>query len=260
MATVLDILKETKRDNCGRCGFPTCLAFAASVHSGGAKKSLCPFVQADEEPEERQDAPRPDPETALAKELRSKVKSLDLSRRAPGLGGKVVEIEGGKALELDYLGRKIFISGEDVLSEHGEELETRDQILLYNYLFFGGQGPLAGRWVGLESFPNSISKVVTLKRYTEDKLAAAFKSRVRDLIEGCRRLGGKKAEPCHADACMTVPVLPRVPVQIHFWDEDREDGFPAKVKVLFDERALDFLDIESLIFAAERLAETLTGR
>ena len=260
MATVLDILKETKRDNCGRCGFPTCLAFAASVHSGGAKKSLCPFVQADEEPDERDGAPRSEPETVLAKQLRSKVKSLDLSRRGSGLGGKVVEIDGGKALELDYLGRKIFISGENVSSEHGEELETRDQILLYNYLFFGGEGHLSGRWAGLESFPNSISKVVTLKRYTEDKLADAFKSRVLDLVEGCRKLGGKTVEPCHADACMTVPILPKVPVQVHFWDEDRDDGFPAKVKVLFDERALDFLDIESLIFAAERLAETLTGR
>jgi hypothetical protein len=260
MATVLDILKETKRDNCGRCGFLTCLAFAASVHSGGAKRSLCPFVKVDEGPEERESPARSDPETVLAKELRSKVRSLDLSRRAPGLGGTVVEIKGRKALELDYLGRKIFISGEDVLSEHGEELETRDQILLYNYLFFGGEGPLSGRWVGLESFPNSISKVVTLKRYTEDKLAGAFRARVRDLMEGCSRLGGKIAGLCHADACMTVPVLPKVPVQVHFWDEDRDDGFPAKVKVLFDDRALDFLDMESLIFAAERLAETLIGR
>jgi hypothetical protein len=260
MATVFDILKETRKDNCGKCGFPTCLAFAAAVHSGGAAKSLCPFIESAEEPETTVEGPRTDPETALARQLRSKVKDLDLSKRAPGLGGQVVDIGGKKALELHYLGARVFISAEEVFSESGQELETRDQILLYNYLFFGGHGPLSGKWTGLESFPNSISKVVTLKKYTEDKLAQAFRSRPAGLVEACEKIGGKKAEPCYADACITVPVLPRVPIQIHFWDEDREDGFPAKVKVLFDERALDFLDIESLIFASERLAETLTGQ
>ena len=40
-----------------------------------------------------------------------------------------------------------------------------------------------------------------------------------------------------------------------FWDEEKEDNFPAKVKVLFDEKVMDYLDIESLVFACERMAE-----
>ncbi len=258
MVTVLDILKETRKDNCGKCGYPTCLAFAAAVHSAGAEMSLCPFIEISEEAEKPPETSRADPETALARQLRSKVRDIDLSMRAPGLGGRVVEHDGEKALELEYLGMKVLVSGQDVRELFGRELETRDQILLYNYLFFGGEGPLAGRWTGLESFPNSISKVVTLKKYTEDRLALGFKSRVQDLVDACMRLGGKQVEACYADACLTVPVLPKVPIQVHFWDEDREEGFPAKVKVLFDERALDFLDIESLIFASERMAEILT--
>ena len=66
MTTVFDILKETKKDNCGKCGFPTCLAFAAAVHSGSARKSLCPFIQGLDEDDSHGKAPRPDPETALA--------------------------------------------------------------------------------------------------------------------------------------------------------------------------------------------------
>ena len=171
----------------------------------------------------------------------------------------MIRVNGRPALEFTYLGNKVHISGEDVSSEDGTELETRDQILLYNYLFFGGHGPLSGIWVGLESFPNSMSKVVTLKKYTEDKLADFFRSKPDKLREACLEVGGWDQADCHADLCMTIPVLPKVPVQIHFWDEDLEDGFPAKVKVLFDQRALDFLDIESLIFAAERLTETLVS-
>ncbi len=257
MATIFDILKKTKRDNCGECGFPTCMAFSAAVHTGSAPISRCPFIEGvfDEWPKKR---PMEDPETALAKELKEKVRDVDLAERSKDLGGEVVEIKGETALRLEYLGEDIFISPRKVFRGDGKELEPRDQILLYNYLFFGGKGELSGEFVGLESFPNSISKVVTLKRYTEDKIASHFSSRPNELKEACERLGGKVIGPCHADLCILIKVLPRVPIEIHFWDEDKEDGFPAKVKVLFDKRALDFLDIESLIFSAERLAETIT--
>lgn len=258
METIFDILKQTKKNNCGKCGYPTCMAFAAAVHTGGALKSSCPYIAKSQEVNNTQYVLKDDPETALAKELKSKVKNIDLQERAEGLGGTVVKTKKGEALSLNYLGNEVFISSETVYFKNGKELETRDQILLYNYLFFGGKGTLSGNYVGLESFPNSISKVVTLKRYTEDKLATAFSGKSELLIKKCEAIGGEKIESCHADACIKINILPKVPIQIHFWDEDKEDGFPAKVKVLFDERALDFLDIESLIFAAERLAETIT--
>jgi len=57
-------------------------------------------------------------------------------------------------------------------------------------------------------------------------------------------------------AAFLVPVLPRLPLFVLFWDEEQEEGFPAKVKVLFDQGVLDFLDIESLVFSAERMAES----
>ena len=256
METIFDILKQTKRDNCGKCGYPTCMAFAAAVHTGSSSKSACPFIEGASDDRK---SPLQDPETALARQLRQKVKDIDLEKRAKGLGGRVVDTDHGPALCLLYLGREVFISRERVFSVDGSELEPRDQILLYNYLFFGGEGELSGKWVGLESFPNSISKVVTLKRYTEEKIARHFAGKAEEFLEKCREVGTTEVADCQADACVTVPVLPKVPIQLHFWDEDTEDNFPAEVKALFDERALDFLDIESLIFAAERLAETITG-
>ncbi len=52
-----------------------------------------------------------------------------------------------------------------------------------------------------------------------------------------------------------MAVLPKIPQQLFFWDEEPEDGFEAKVKILFTENVLTFLDIESLVFTAERMAE-----
>ena len=261
MATVFEILRKTRKDNCRECGYLTCMAFAAAVHTGAARMSACPFIETGTGDDHNQNNNRSltESETALVKTLRSKVKDIDLAACAKALGAEPIPGEYGQELELEYLNKKIRILPDKITAADGQELETRDQILLYNYLFFSGSGRLSGRWTGLESFPNSISKVVTLKRYVEERLAEAFGSRPEKLERRCRDVGGRRVEPCHADVCMQIPVLPRVPVQIHFWDQDEEDGFPAKVKVLFDENALDFLDIESLIFAAERMAETITG-
>ncbi|MEF3167810.1 MAG: DUF3786 domain-containing protein [Deltaproteobacteria bacterium] len=266
MATVLEILRATPRTNCGGCGYPACMAFAAACATGAAHPSQCPYIRAEGldtlcagDGHEAAEAGATIAETALLKDLREKIRHVDLAARAGQIGAETVDEGGETALTLPYLGRSIKISAGAMEDPQGGEPDPRDQILLYNYIFFGGKGGLSGEWVGLESFPNSISKVVTLRKYTEDKLASAFTGKVTALEEAARRLGGRPARDCHADLCMVIPVLPMVPIQILFWDADEEDGFPARAKVLFDARALTFLDIESLIFAAERMAETIIG-
>ncbi len=265
MTNVLDILRLTPKTNCGECGFPTCMAFCVGVTTGKASWKQCPYI--DESKAEEMFPAKAgnaeasgglDPDTALLRELKQKIRDVDLGQRAKGLGARLIKSEGGsKGLEFTYLGRTVVVTPSGIVDGSGRELDPRDQILLYNYVFFGGRGELSGQWVGLESFPNSVSKVVTLRRYTEEKLSSYFEGRSKELVEACKKIGGKIVKPCHAEVCVRVPILPKVPVQVHFWDSDQEDGFPAKVKVLFDKRALDFLDIESLIFAAERMAEMM---
>ncbi len=252
----LDILKKTPKTNCGDCGYPACMAFAVAVVSGGENLRHCPYIDAVSDEEMATPVQHvSDPDTVLLKSLKAKVRSIDIGRRACRLGGEMITDNDIEMLRLSYLGDVVLISSDRITSSAGGELDPRDQILLYNYLFFGGAGDLSSEWVGLESFPNSISKVVTLRRYTEEKLAAEFTGRVERLKEVLEKLRATDVLECHADLCMVVPVLPRVPIQVHFWDADDDDGFPASVKVLFDSNALEFLDIESLIFAAERMTE-----
>ena len=40
----LDILNRTPKTNCGECGHPTCLAFAAAVSRAGLDINLCPYI------------------------------------------------------------------------------------------------------------------------------------------------------------------------------------------------------------------------
>ena len=261
-----ELLSLTPGTNCGRCGHPACLAFAVAVTRGGADPALCPHLDPSRLPAELrgdggglEDVARGQEERdlALVAHLKSRIGDLDFTALAGRIGADQ-ESSDATSLHFTYLGRPVTLSREQAVMAGGDLVDPRDQILLYNYLAFGGGDPPAGEWVGMESLPNSISKVRTLATYCEERLADRFRGRPAALAELCERIGGHAGpEDQSADVARIIPVLPFVPLHLLFWDEDPEDGFPARVKILFDERVMDFLDLESLVFAAERLADRL---
>ena len=42
--TGIEIFKHLPKTNCGKCGVPTCLAFAMGLAAGKAELAACPFV------------------------------------------------------------------------------------------------------------------------------------------------------------------------------------------------------------------------
>lgn len=263
----LDFLRVTPRTNCGSCGHPTCLAFAVAVTKGGADPALCPHLPPDalaatgnlvpgaglarvERGQEERDM-------ALVAHLKSKVNVLDYPAIAPKLGAACIPGPPA-ALRFRYLNRQVQISGEEGRLEGGELIDPRDQILLYNYVASGGGEAPRNEWVGMESLPNSMAKVRTLAAYCEQPLARRFAGRREALARACRLLGALPGpEGQSADLGVILPVLPFVPLYLLFWDAEPAEGFACRIKMLFDRRVLDFLDIESLIFATERMAERL---
>lgn len=249
------------------CGHPTCLAFAVAVTKGGADPALCPHLATFGLEDARRDGPgeglaqvergQDERDMALVAHLKAKVQGLEYSAIAPRLGA---ELHPGPppTLHFRYLGRGVALSGEAALLEGGRLIDPRDQILLYNYVASGGGQVPQEIWVGMESLPNSIAKVRTLAAYCEQPLAGRFSGRSEALARVCSLIGARPGpEGQSGDLGLVIPVLPFLPLYLLFWDEDTEEGFASRVKVLFDQRVLDFLDIESLVFAAERMAERL---
>jgi hypothetical protein len=262
-----EFIRHTPGTNCGECGHPTCLAFAVAVTKGGASPSRCPYIDsagldavsfpsagnglADvARGQEQRDL-------ALAEHLKTKIQKSDFASLAPLLGGSWTA-DQPDLLRILYLGREVEISRAGLLINGVHAADPRDQILLYNYVASGGGTAPQGDWLGMESLPNSMSKVRTLATYCEKPLADHFAGRVHDLAGICAVIGAVSGpEEQSADLGVIVPVLPHVPQYLLFWDEDREENFESRVKVLFDCQVLDFLDIESLVFSAERMAERL---
>lgn len=258
----LEIVQRTPRTNCGECGYPACLAFAANVAKSGEDPSKCPYINLDGMDLKKESGTALDMlaekhDLELIKHLQEKIKDYNFPDIAPLLG-LTVNPDNKDVLLFSYLGQQVQLGKEHLLLDEKEPEDHRDKILLYNYVYSKGDTPLAGEWIGLESLPNSISKVRTLATYCENRLADLFTGMAKDgILSLCRRLNGTEITGTSASAAILIPVLPHLPQQLHFWGEEPDDGFDAKVKVLFDQNVLSFLDIESLVFSAERMADRL---
>jgi hypothetical protein len=266
----LDILQRTPKTNCGECDHATCLAFAAAVTRAGEEITKCPYIDlvgleavvpvGKKDMGELAEQVAAEQDIALVKYLQSKISQFDFETIADPLGAGW-SADQPDILVFNYLGREVKLGKSEVLLNNDTVADPRDQILLYNYIHSSGGRRPDGNWVGMESLPNSISKVKTLATYCEEKLAKIFVNKSLNLLEEVGKkidgIAGPEDLSSTATTAFVIPVLPMVPQFLLFWDEEPDDGFEAKVKVLFDHHVLDFLDIESLLFSTERLAERL---
>ena len=259
----LDVLKKTPKTNCGKCGYPACLAFAANVAKSGEDPKKCPYInleglEMDTQVDTGLEEMGREHDLQLIQHLKEKIAPMDLARAAEPLGASWSP-DDADILSFSYLGQQVRLGKKTILLDGIEPEDPRDQILLYNYVHSGGGREPDNNWIGLESLPNSISKIRTLKVYCEDRLADLFTGRTtRDIINLCNRIPSNLDMESSASVAVIFQVLPMLPQYLLFWKEEPEEGFDAKVKILFDHHVLDFLDLESLVFSAERLADRLS--
>lgn len=266
----LDVLRRTPKTNCGECGHATCLAFSVAVSRTGADMSLCPYIDTRGLDAKREESTKDmssladqvsrEHDLALVQHLQEKVSGLNFASIAKTLGALWKE-DKPDTLYLRYLGQSVMLGKAKMLLDNNSVVDPRDQILLYNYVYSCGGRKPDNTWVGMESLPNSISKVKTLATYCEKRIAKVLSGKPSYLLtEIGRQLDGYEGPDelsSSATSALIVPVLPMVPQYILFWEGEPHEGFEAKTKVLFDHHVLDFLDLESLVFSAERLAEKL---
>ncbi len=267
--SALDLYKVTPRTNCAECGFPTCLAFATRVIVEKKPLDTCPYL-GDEVKEslgnriqEQQEAGvyvKRDKYKITADYIREQIEHHDLAAIAPGLGAECQEKDGQPFLRFSYLNRECLLSKEEIFIQ-GESAEDHwDNILLYNYVHFSGVEPIHGEWIPIDNIPGHIPKKPELEHGCEEKIARHFAGKRLHLMRAAAALAGEyQGDASHADAAFTLFPLPRVPFYVLFWDHVPEEGFSARVKVLFDRSVTSYLDIESLVFLAEKFADALIG-
>ena len=84
--------------------------------------------------------------------------------------------------------------------------------------------------------------------------AARFAGHPEALARACRHLGG--TPETKADVGFAIPVFADFRILFQFWDGDEE--FPAQIKYLFDENALQYMHYETLWYVMGAAMSRLT--
>ena len=102
---------------------------------------------------------------------------------------------------------------------------------------------LTGRWVSTQHFGRYIH--TGLLEPERDKLADAFDANPGSLERACKALGGRRITG--GDEAYAVEVMDGLEIGIFFWHADEE--FPAQLRYLWDENALQYLKYETMYYA-----------
>jgi hypothetical protein len=254
------------RSNCKECGLPTCMAFATHVLREGTKPELCPYWKPEDlafvkqsMQEQGEDSAYPDHLFSARKFVQGKIRDYDFSQVAKRIGAQLeILADGEPALIINFLEQLYRVRKGEVEAVDGADHDLWDHVLLYNYVAENGGREPTGEWVPMESLPGSLAKRKAFVSGCEEKIAAAYTGKPEKLKESLKIIKADFPElESNAEVAAVFYPLPKIPFQLLFWDADLDDGFPAQVKVLFDETVLDYLDIESLVFLGEKCAERL---
>lgn len=265
--TPLELYRATPMTNCRHCGFTTCLAFATAAIVEKKPLDLCPFLRSEvkaalaERIAEQHRADiyvKRDLYRYTADDIREKLRERDFAAVADGIGALFEAREGVEVLSFLYLNRSCELSRSEILLDGRPAEDPWDNILLYNYVYFAGREERTGEWIPIDRIPGHIPKKPELEKGCEEKISRHFEGRKERLAAACKALGGLPSnEITNADLAVEFHPLPKVPFLLLFWDHVPEEGFPARAKVLFDLSVTNYLDIESLVFLAEKFAEAL---
>ncbi len=267
--SVVDLYsKVLPRTNCRDCGYQTCLAFAGMVVSEKLPLNKCPHIpgeiltwaQAELDAQYREGKwlkkDMAKEALVLAREKAASMNLGDISRR---IGGELITRDGQTYVSLPYFNSSVCITLEQITDSAGHELSRNEQTFIYMHMAHGGTKPPSGVMKSLKEFPNTISKVSSMRGHVEAPLQKQFAGSLDPLKAACLAAGGEDVSLTYEDpsAAFSFRAFPLVPVVLLFWDA--EDGFEAEAKLLFDQTIVEHLDIESIMFLSEHLASLLLG-
>ena len=269
--TVIELYRDVlPKTNCGDCGQPACFAFATRVIVEKEPLGRCPHIESGLLVRyETRLAEQRSGGTSVKKDVASDAREWARERGAsmkfedlPGrIGGRLIETDGGTALELPYFTDAIVVTRDTVRKKTGEELGHYQQVFIFNHIAMGGNAVPTGKWVSLKEVPHSGPKLRSMKAHVEDHLVRRFSGKLEELAAEAAAIGGEPVSDYEnsADSAFLFRPLPRVPVMLLFWDGDPVDGFDAEARFLFDDTINQHLDIESIMFLCELIRELLCG-
>ncbi|HEC96823.1 MAG TPA: DUF3786 domain-containing protein [Nitrospirae bacterium] len=249
----IEVYKKLPGKNCGRCPEKTCMAFALSLVKGGTDVENCPYLEA-AVAEELRGAKGVDWRESLIASLKEGVRGLDFPLCAGGIGAELID----GSMKISCLGMDFLVSPEGDITTRGY-INPWIKILLLHYIRTGGRGEPSGRWVSFSELKAGLVKASSFHRDCEEPLRKLLDIDMAGTGVMLSRLGAEETVSESADHAWRLPALPKIPVLILYWQEDKDLDVmgPSTCRILFDSSADRFLDVESLMFLLEGLANII---
>lgn len=162
-------------------------------------------------------------------------------------------------LPVKLFGRRYHVSDKGIEYPENKPLVHAEIVILCQYVIrFPHAFPFSSNWVMFRDFTDAAPLVQGFRANAEDTIADTFSGKLEQLKAACNAMGGSKPEleqPLQYDLIRMFQALPDLPMLLLFNDEDEE--FPAEVKIMFEDRAEKFLDMESLSMLGWLLSDYL---
>lgn len=166
--------------------------------------------------------------------------------------------EAGKVV-VPFLGTPYEILGPrgDVFYSNDKEKEPAlwEKILLLHYYNTSCGEAISQTFISFNEIPDGRLYVPNFEKRAVAPLLGRFGNMPEEVWEPARELGGRTSEP--GDFSVTIPVFPRVPITLVYWKKDEE--FPARLSILFDETVVGYLPTEAIVLSSQMMAFRLMG-
>lgn len=181
------------------------------------------------------------------------VSDLDLAARAETLGMTV----SGENACIPVFNRLYRVGPDGVENDEGKRPDHNVSVVLCKYLILcPDTEPKGTEWIAYRGFADAAPFVGGYTDRVEHLLARTFSGNLHGLSTAAARLGG--VDPglgLSYDLIRRFQALPKIPLLLLF--NDAEEGFPADCKVLLEQRAEKYLDMECLAILGMMLAHYL---
>lgn len=280
---ILDLYRDLPRTNCRDCGRTSCFSLAGAIFLEGASIGACTHlgtesirdieqkIQTGKRSNQRNGS-TPDERSIAA--LFDELSTRDLAEVARNTGA-VLSPGTPRTLHLEVFGCRHLVFREGA-TQPKDSLGTRASFFVLNHLVRSRSTVPTGEWVSYWELSEAAGALRSF-RSCVGRLESAFSGRVDDLVRAARTLNARAGEPGSASVCLVFDALPHVALRLKFWDraEDEEAranvlhpeygrftsalDFDARAEMQVDERVLDQLDPEALLYLIAQLVDDLLG-
>jgi hypothetical protein len=183
------------------------------------------------------------------KDYLKQITTIDLMSVQEKLGAQV----RGNAAIIPLFGKATRVSVRGIIDQSGHRPSFDICVILCKYLLLCPDSmPKETEWTAYRDFRDAGPLTAYFAKDVERSIAGRFSGRMRELETAGKALGGCRPEmELSNDLSMRFEALPRIPLLMLYNDADEE--FPAQCSVLFERRAVRYLDAECLAMVGRLL-------